>query len=701
MYHFLWLIMAAVSTPAVTAGPDLAEQAVVVDSPISQVTVYSDRAKVRRVAKVSVKQGISTLRLSDLPGAVIMNSIRVECSGAKVLRVESVPIERERLSIEQVDGLLEKLEALMDKLDAVDLKRKLFIMELSVLNGIKPALAVPEAKRVGKKEPPIEPDMWLKVLDFIQKRTLSVMAKARALDDQRRDIVEELQKVRREVNRFNTGAFSDRKVQVLAIIQSGKTKNLSIALEYFIPGASWKPIYDLTYESRNQKVILRSAGRVTQATGEDWSDVKLLLSTAIPGQGIDIPQLLTWTLGEKKEFVPHARAARMPRTPNLFPPPTPSKTPYEAKRQARLDVLRNRLNSVQNLLAKADRRASGADEGITLDGWTEGGKGIGSLSIPGKGYAGYGGLNQDSTGAYAEKKAERARPMRGSRMKYKKMARRPSAPLPPPMASPEPSIQYDEAPVDSDHVSLQSASTSSRTQRVALTSLALFEPNRSFVPHFSDSTLPAVVAGGLDYVYKCPSTMTIPSTGEQISVPLSLKTYPAKVLYEATPSLKKTAYLKAEVENRGSTPILAGDVNIFMGPDFVSQGRLNTTGPGGMLALPLGADEDIRLKRTVVPSTRTEGVFSKDDVTDYTVTIEVGNYKKRSIRLAVYDQIPKTNNKEIEIESLKIYPKPVMKPNHDGIMEWILKIPAGQTRKIKFSYRIKRPENWQLYQVGG
>ena len=164
MFQVFLLIMAAVSTPAVTAGPDLAEQAVLVDSPISEVTVYSDRARVRRVARVPVKSGISTLRLSDLPGAVMMNSVRVECAGAKVLRVESVPIERERLSIEQVDGLLEKLEALMDKLDAVDLKIQLFNVELSLLNGIRPALPVPESQRVGKKEPPVAPDMWLRVL---------------------------------------------------------------------------------------------------------------------------------------------------------------------------------------------------------------------------------------------------------------------------------------------------------------------------------------------------------------------------------------------------------------------------------------------------------------------------------------------------------------------------------------------------------
>ncbi len=206
------------------------------------------------------------------------------------------------------------------------------------------------------------------------------------------------------------------------------------------------------------------------------------------------------------------------------------------------------------------------------------------------------------------------------------------------------------------------------------------------------------ISGGLDYVYTCPTRMSIPSSGERIAVPLSVDSFPATVFYEATPALKEVAYLKAEVQNSGKNPILAGTVNIFMGPDFAGQGRLATTGPGGKLSLPLGADENIRLKRTIVPKTETEGVFSKDDITTYTVTIEVGNYKKRRVEIAIFDQVPKSGNEEIEIEMGKLSPKPVKGPDHDGIMRWELDIPAGKMSKIEFKYKIERPENWQLHQ---
>jgi uncharacterized protein (TIGR02231 family) len=230
------------------------------------------------------------------------------------------------------------------------------------------------------------------------------------------------------------------------------------------------------------------------------------------------------------------------------------------------------------------------------------------------------------------------------------------------------------------------------------TQLGLFEPSFYQPPRFSDRSLPAVVAGGLDYVYPCPTRTSIPSTGERLRVPLSADTYPVQTFYEATPSLKKTAYLKAAVTNKGKRPILQGPANIFVGGDFSGQGQLKTTGTGGKIELPLGADEDIRILRQVVPKSVTEGLISKDEVTTYTTTIEVGNYKKKAVTLMVTDQLPKTRNEDIEVEKGKMKPKPTEGPDAEGILRWKLNIPAGKTRTIQFSYRIKRPENWQLTQ---
>jgi uncharacterized protein (TIGR02231 family) len=333
MNAILMVILAA-AVPDVTAGPGLADEAVVVEAPVRDVTVFSDRARVRRRANVDMKAGIMKLRLPDLPGAVMMNTVRVECKGARVLRVETIPVQRERFSIEQVEELIDKLEKLTDQLAVLDRETGITSQELGFLQGISPKPPVDESKRVGKPAPPVQVDVWSAVLKFVEERKAVCRSELRKFSQKRREMVKQLQKVQREVQRHNLGAFTDRKIQVVAIAQAKSAVKATIDLEYFVPGANWMPAYDIHFDPDRGRVSIHTAGMVQQATGEAWEEVKMALSTAIPGQGIDLPELLTWALGEKREFIPHARAARWPQKAARFGRPTPQPTIWEAERSA-------------------------------------------------------------------------------------------------------------------------------------------------------------------------------------------------------------------------------------------------------------------------------------------------------------------------------------------------------------------------------
>lgn len=262
-----------------------------------------------------------------------------------------------------------------------------------------------------------------------------------------------------------------------------------------------------------------------------------------------------------------------------------------------------------------------------------------------------------------------------------------------------------EMPYEADEIAMAEATPTGffgiggeKSERVVRQSLGLFDPTTWRRRTFSDPTLPAVVAGGLDYVYPALTRASIPSNGERLRVPLASNTWPTRTHYEATPAIKKTAYLTARVKNGGRKPILAGPVNIFVGGDFTGDGKLETTGPGGEIQLPLGADEDIRIVHHIAPQSRTEGFFSKDEITVYDTKIEIANHKKIPIELDVFDVLPMTNNEDMKVTLGKVSPKLAEKRDAKGRLRWRLKIPAGKTRTITYSYSIERPENWQLYQ---
>jgi len=686
---FISLITATVisTVPKVTAGPDLAKIAASVEAPIDHVEVFSDRARVTRSARLPLKAGVNTLKLPDLPGATWMDTLRASAQGAKVLRVEAIPVQRERIGIDQVEALLVRLEGEADALAALDARITALQVQLQAVIGLQPASPVPEKDRKGI--PRWDPPTLVRVLDFFSGRRSQVRTDLRALQIKRRSLARSFQATQREVQRMNLGAFSDQKLQVILLVQATKKGSAKISLSYDIPGARWKPAYELHYDAKAGTVALETYGVVSQATGETWDNVQLRLSTAIPGRDINVPELLTWTLGEAKEFIPQPRARTSPAQAPRYAPPRAASDREAIERQARMSLLQRRLNELTQL----------AQVNVQNKGWAGNRPGLGSsgldLSINGSS------LRPDGASLGSKSMPQSRERPRRSRRRQKKSVARSSRPEPMPSMAPSAPMQDESAPSSMDFESdspVIGSLLSGSKERVRNTSLALFEsaPRRRG-PNFSDADLPAVSAAGFEYIYDAKTKMTVPSTNEALRAPLGRSGYPVTTFYEASPALAKNAFLKATVKNPGPQPILRGPVTIFVNGGFAGDGRLATTGAGGTLQLPFGADEDIKLVYKVLPETKSEGFLSKDEVTTYRVIMEVANYKKRPVTVVLREPLPRTQNEDITVEYVKASVKADDKDD-SNILKWTVKIAAGRTQTVELVYKITRPDGWQLRQ---
>ena len=91
-------LLAATQAPSVATSGALWDAARQVEAPIAEVTVYSDRARIRRRATLELAPGVHAIRLPDLPGGALQSSVRLRTEGARVVRVETVPTARERIA---------------------------------------------------------------------------------------------------------------------------------------------------------------------------------------------------------------------------------------------------------------------------------------------------------------------------------------------------------------------------------------------------------------------------------------------------------------------------------------------------------------------------------------------------------------------------------------------------------------------------
>ena len=300
--------------PSIVMSPRTAEGAAMVDARIAEVTVFSDRARVRRRARATGKGGIEMVRFPSLPGAVFLDTVRVSATGGRVLRVEATPVERERTSIAQAAKLLDALDAVDDRLVEIEDRRMAEDWEVGFLRALRPAAPVPEDKREGRKNLVVDTPSWWKALDFLGLRTRGASDRLLKIDVDQREASKERDRIVADVQALNRGGFSDRVVDVVAIVDGagGPKLGAELELEYFVPGARWKPAYDLHYASARGQIRVETAAVVEQTTGEDWTDTVLLLSTAMPGRGIDLPELSD--LDARREERVHPAAAPAPRT---------------------------------------------------------------------------------------------------------------------------------------------------------------------------------------------------------------------------------------------------------------------------------------------------------------------------------------------------------------------------------------------------
>ena len=78
-------------------------------------------------------------------------------------------------------------------------------------------------------------------------------------------------------------------------------------MSYIVYRASWTPKYDIRVFGKEKKMIINYFGIIQQTTGEDWTDTKISLSTAVPSIDGNVPEITTENVRIKPKPIVHQR----------------------------------------------------------------------------------------------------------------------------------------------------------------------------------------------------------------------------------------------------------------------------------------------------------------------------------------------------------------------------------------------------------
>ena len=183
---------------------------------------------------------------------------------------------------------------------------------------------------------------------------------------------------------------------------------------------------------------------------------------------------------------------------------------------------------------------------------------------------------------------------------------------------------------------------------------------------------------------------TVPSDGQQHLVAIKKYELPATYHYFAVPKLDKDAFLQAEITNWEDLNLLPGQTNIFYEGTYVGQGTIDVRNVKDTMAISLGRDKKIVVKRERDTKLRSVKTIGSNVRETFAYTITIRNTRKESINLIVQDQQPVSNDKDIVVEDKETGASEYNETT--GMMKWAVSLNANETKTLSFGYTIKYPK---------
>jgi uncharacterized protein (TIGR02231 family) len=184
---------------------------------------------------------------------------------------------------------------------------------------------------------------------------------------------------------------------------------------------------------------------------------------------------------------------------------------------------------------------------------------------------------------------------------------------------------------------------------------------------------------------------TLPTDGKTHSVDVKKYELPAMYRYQSTPKLKPDAFLMADVADWQNLDLMAGQVNIYYAGAYVGKSYINAQSTSDTIGFSLGMDKKIAVKRERVKELSSTKFIGTNKTQAYAYSITVRNSHTDSVKIEIYDQVPVTTDKDIQIV---VTDNGGAQQNTDtGKLTWKISLAAGESKKLTFSYYVKYPKD--------
>lgn len=463
-----------------------------------------------------------------------------------------------------------------------------------------------------------------------------------------------------------------------------------LEVTYAVGAARWWPVYALRIREQGRQATWIAEGLVAQRSGEDWSGVRLALSTADLLFDARLPELPSLRFGRAQPPARRGYRAAPPDLDRMF------------EGLDRSTATMPRRADGEGATGGAGRGGEDAEE--TVEGALEG---VGLLPLakmpaapmPMRAASRGGGLSE-LAGGIVEGIAEGLGALGGGGQG----------------AGPEESgeeavpLEPEGAWLDFDSLRLMPARDRAQRGRLvrAADARAAQERERASaavggLEAPAGAQDPMVTRGMFDHRYEVAGEAELPSDGLVHRVLIGEGEAATTLRWRTVPREAPEVFREAELRNPFDAPLLGGPVEVFVDGSLLAVASIDRVDRGGSLRVGMGVEQRLRVARNVRAREETAGILGGDTVVTHDVAIELTSALGASALVEVLDRRPVTDDKDIAVTLVRSAPEAEAYTQAErgaavrGGLVWRVIVPAGGRATVDFTYRVTLPSKSELW----
>ena len=609
-----------------TCGPALclAQEELPVPSTIQHVTVYRAGAQVQRSGEVDLPAGRTTLVFGSLASSLDPASVQVStvAEGVLILSVSH------RLHFPELTEDDPERDDIYTRIEHLEDRRRRLLTEVEIAKE-EEALLHDNRQLAGTEKGLSAADLQEGVRFYREriaaiKRSYLVLGDSLRTNDERREVLQRKLAEKGETERVPATS------EVIVVVEAEQAVRAIFALSYLVATAGWTPEYDVRVQSVDQPIDLRYLARVQQSSGEDWTDVRLGLSTGDPRESVEVPELRVWRLRDGQ-----------------WPPVYPTEIPGNPT-----VAIREVTGTVTD------------SEGIGMIGATVmvTGTDIGTVT--------------DIDGRYTLEVPEATSTLTVNYTGYESAVA--------PISSATVNIVLQESITQLEEVVVyeqlrgQVAGLDIEAKRQ---NTARAEPAPPPVPTQTQRRATTLI-------FAIELSYTIPSDGKDRRVEIKQYAIPAEYRHLAVPKRTEDVYLSAIVRDWEQYDLVSGDLQLFFEGTYLGTSTLDVTTTADSLNFSLGRDAGVIVTRKRNEDYKQNtGLFNNKRTDSRGWVIAARNTKRQPIRLTLIDQVPISAQGSIDVDT--DLPDGAQLNEETGEVTWQVDLAPDTERKVSFGYSVR------------